>query len=105
MFNSGKLANPKSDLPLYDKLIKFDHVGAPITNALVPSIGSIDHLKLFEENFSLNSSPIIESLGNFFIIKDRMYFSNALSKFVTGSKFFFYFDLLLTIMPDLDFFL
>ena len=98
------MANPIRDLPWYDKLIKFDQVGAPITNALVPSIGSIDHLKLFEEDFSLNSSPIIESFGNFFIIKDRMYFSNALSKFVTGSKFFFDFDLLLTIIPEFDFF-
>ena len=42
--NSGKLAKPTNDFSLKDRLIRFDQVGAPITNALVPSIGSIDHL-------------------------------------------------------------
>ena len=65
----------------------------------------MDHFKLFDEYLSLNSSPIIESFGNFFKICDRIYFSKALSKFVTGSKSFFDFDLLFTIIPDLDFFL
>ena len=44
----------------------------------------------------------LERFGNFLFISDRIYFSNALSKLVTGSKLFFNFDLLLTIKPDLD---
>ena len=68
-------------------------------------MGSIDHLKLFEENLSSNSSPIIESWGNFLLINDRIYFSKALSKFVTGSKSFIDLDLLFTFIPDLDFLL
>ena len=47
---------------------------------------------------------MIESFENFLFIKDLIYFSNALSKFVTGSKSFFDFDLLFTITPALDFF-
>ena len=56
-------------------------------------MGSMDHFKLFEENLSSNSSPIIESLGKVLFISDRMYFSKALSKFVTGSKSFLDLDL------------
>ena len=89
MLSSGKFARPINEFSLNDKLIKFDQVGAPITNALVPSIGSIDHLKLLVENLSSNSSPIIESLGNFLLISDLIYFSKARSKLVTGSKSFF----------------
>ena len=85
-----------------ERLIRLDHVGAPITNALVPSIGSIDHLRLLEENLSSNSSPIIESLGNFLFINNLIYFSKARSKLVTGSKSFFVLDLLLTLTPELD---
>ena len=39
------------------------------------------------------------------LIKERIYFSKALSKFVTGSKSFLDLDLLFTFIPDLDFFL
>ena len=67
-------------------------------------MGSMDHFKLFEENLSSNSSPIIESLGKVLFISDRMYFSKALSKFVTGSKSFLDLDLLFTFILDLDFF-
>ena len=85
--------------------IKLDQVGAPITKALVPSIGSIDHWKWLSDFLSSNSSPIIESLGNFFRINDLIYFSKDLSKLVTGSKSFLFFDLLITFIPDFDFFL
>ena len=46
----------------------------------------------------------MESFGNFLFINERIYFSNDLSKLVTGSKSLFDFDLLLTTKPDLDFF-
>ena len=46
---------------------------------------------------------MMESFGNFLFISERIYFSNALSKLVTGSKSFFDFYLLLTTTPDLDF--
>ena len=47
---------------------------------------------------------MIESLGNFFKINDLIYFSNDLSKLVTGSKSILFFDLLFTLIIDFDFF-
>ena len=103
-FNSGKFAKPTFDFSLKERPIKLDQVGAPITKALVPSIGSIDHWKWLSDFLSSNSSPMIESFGNLFKINDLIYFSNDLSKLVTGSKSFLFFDLLFTLIPDFDFF-
>ena len=46
---------------------------------MVPSIGSIDHFKLFNEVLFLNSSPIIESSGNLLLINLLIYLSKAKS--------------------------
>ena len=67
------------------KLIRFDQVGAPIRKARVPSMGSIDQIFSESAFLSLNSSPIIEWLGNFLFISILINLSNALSKLVTGS--------------------
>ena len=75
-------------------LIKLLHVGLPIIKDRVPSIGSIVQENPLFDFFVLNSSPTIPSLGNFFIISFLKKNSIALSIFVTGSKPFFFFDLL-----------
>ena len=54
----GKLAIPKTGFPLKFKDIKLLQVGFPITNDLVPSIGSITHVKLLDDFLCPNSSPI-----------------------------------------------
>ena len=61
---------------------------------LVPSMGSKIHENPLLDFFSLNSSPIIPSFGNFFLISFLKKNSIALSIFVTGSNPFFIFDLL-----------
>jgi len=61
---------------------------------LVPSIGSITQENPLFVFLLLNSSPIIPSSGNFFEISFLKKNSKALSIFVTGSKPFFFLDLL-----------
>ena len=47
--------------------------------------------------------PIVSKINSYSESYNKI--SNDLSKLVTGSKFFFEFDLLLTTKPDLDFIL
>ena len=75
-------------------LIRLLHVGLPITNDLVPSIGSSIHEKPLFVFLSPNSSPIIPSFGKIFRISFLKNSSKALSIFVTGSNPLFFFDLL-----------
>ena len=60
-------------------------MGLPITNDLVPSIGSITQVKSLLDFVWPNSSPTIWWLGNLLLIFDLINFSNALSEVVTGS--------------------
>ena len=78
-------------------------MGLPIIKDLVPSIGSITQVKPFVVFLILNSSPIIPSFGNFFKISCLKNNSNALSIFVTGSKPFFFLDLLFNLNFPINF--
>ena len=69
-------------------------MGLPIIKDLVPSIGSSIHENPLFVFLVLNSSPIMPSFGNFFVISFLKNNSKAVSIFVTGSKPFFFFDLL-----------
>ena len=75
-------------------LIRLLQVGLPITKDLVPSIGSSIHEKPLFVFFSPNSSPIIPSFGKILKISFLKNISKDLSILVTGSKPFFFFDLL-----------
>ena len=90
----GKFAKPKVGTPLQLTLIKLLQVGLPIIKDLVPSIGSMTHVKPLLFFLILNSSPMIPSFGNFLEISFLKNNSSALSIFVTGSKFFLFLDLL-----------
>ena len=75
----------------------------PIIKDLVPSIGSRVQENPFFAFFVLNSSPIIPSLGNFFVISFLKNNSKVLSILVTGSKPFFLFDLLFSLNLPISF--
>ena len=78
-------------------------VGLPITKDLVPSIGSRIQENPFFVFFVLNSSPIIPSFGNLFVISFLKNNSKALSILVTGSKPFFLLDLLFSLNLPINF--
>ena len=84
-------------------LIKLLQVGVSIIKDLVPSMGSIIHENPLFDFFVSNSSPTIPSLGNFFFISFLKKNSIALSMFVTGSKPFFFLDLLFNLNLPLSF--
>ena len=48
-FRTGKFANPKTGFSLKFNDIKLLQVGFPITKDLVPSIGSITHVKSLDD--------------------------------------------------------
>ena len=74
-----------------------------MTKDLVPSIGSRIHEIPLLVFFFLNSSPIIPSLGNLFVISFLKNNSKALSILVTGSKPFFLLDLLFSLNLPFNF--